>query len=469
MDFPLFFLDDIGNRLMFAIIAVTHVLINHPLAVGAYPLVTVLEWSAWRRNRPDIDELARKITFVLFIITTSLGALTGVGIWLSAALVAPFGIGSLLRIFFWAWFSEWLVFISEVVLILIYYLAWKRWSSGRMKKVHLAVGVILSVMSWLTMGIIVAILGFMMGTGDWVAERSFSSAFFNPLYFPQLAFRTTYAFLGAGLFVWFLLFFFTHKTGDLRRRVVRFVSVWILVMAPLCAASAAWYWSRVPSVMQSNLNVALLTQKYMQWEGTFLVVVAVVIAIVVVFALLGSVRPQLVPHVLLIIPFIFGLYMLAHFERAREFLRKPHVVADYMYSNGVRMDELPVLKRDGLLRYATYAGSRQITTANRLEAGRDVFMLACSRCHTTTGVNGVYKNLTTLYGAEPWDETALTAFVDNMHNTRTFMPPFPGNEAELEALVTFLKDLQTTRNGIRGAQSGGVRVPAPSAAGAAGL
>ena len=38
MDFPLFYLDFIGNRMLIAIVAVVHVLINHPLAVGAYPL-----------------------------------------------------------------------------------------------------------------------------------------------------------------------------------------------------------------------------------------------------------------------------------------------------------------------------------------------------------------------------------------------------------------------------------------------
>ncbi|MCB2202279.1 c-type cytochrome [bacterium] len=469
MDFPLFFLDDLGNRLMFAIIAITHVLINHPLAVGAYPLVTALEWWAYRKNRPDIDNLARKVTFVLFVVTTSVGALTGVGIWLSAALVAPFGIGSLLRIFFWAWFAEWLVFVSEVILILVYYLAWKRWASGTMKKVHIGVGVLLSVMSWFTMAIIVAILGFMMGTGDWVADHNFFSAFFNPLYFPQLLFRTTYALLGAGLFVWFLLYFFTEKGSDLRDRTIRFVATWVLALSPFCAAGAYWYWSRVPSVMQANLDVALLTQKYMQWEGTFLTVVEIVLAVVLLFAITAAIRPKLIPHVALIIPFVFGLYLLGHFERTREFLRKPHVVADYMYSNGVRMDELPVLKRDGMLRHATYVGERQITSVNKLQAGKDVFMLACSRCHTTTGVNGVYGNLTALYGSEPWDEMALVAFVDNMHNTRTFMPPFPGSEPELDALVAFLLDLQKTKQGILGAQTGGVKIPPSPAEGTAQL
>ena len=36
MDFPIFHLDFIGNRLLVAIIAILHTLINHPMAVGGF-------------------------------------------------------------------------------------------------------------------------------------------------------------------------------------------------------------------------------------------------------------------------------------------------------------------------------------------------------------------------------------------------------------------------------------------------
>ncbi|MBD3404471.1 cytochrome c [candidate division GN15 bacterium] len=467
MDFPLYFLDGIGNRLMFAIIAITHVLINHPLAIGAYPLVVALEFWGWRKGRADIDELARKVTFVLFLVTTTLGALTGVGIWLGAALIAPFGIGALLRIFFWAWFIEWFVFIAEVVLVLIYWLAWKRWAEGRMKKLHMGVGVLLAVMSWFTMAVIVAILGFMMGTGSWTADQNFMSAFFNPLYAPQLLFRTAYAMLGAGLFVWFLQFFFTEKGSDLRRRAVRFISIWVLAWTPVCAIGAVWYWGRVPEAARANLDVALMTQKYSQWNDSFLLIVGSIVGLVLLIALIGTIRPKVIPHFVLIIPFVLSLYMLGHFERAREFLRKPHVVADYMYSNGVRMDELPVFQRDGMLTYATYVRHRTVTESNKLEAGEDMFVLACSRCHTTTGVNALTDKFNTLYGSDPWDEAALNAFIENMHLSRTYMPPFPGNDKELGALVAYLQQLQATKRSVLGAQTRGVDVPPPRATGTA--
>ena len=141
-----------------AVIAIGHVIVNHALAVGAMPLVTALEWRAFRRRDEAWDKLAYKILLVCFVITTSVGALTGVGIWFSAALVNPAAIGSLIRVFFMAWLTEWVIFVAEVCLILAYYLTWNNWGKTH-KRLHIGLGAVLSLSSWLTMAIIVAILG----------------------------------------------------------------------------------------------------------------------------------------------------------------------------------------------------------------------------------------------------------------------------------------------------------------------
>ena len=141
-------------------------------------------------------------------------------------------------------------------------------------------------------------------------------------------------------------------------------------------------------------------------------------------------------------PFVLSIWLLGHFERVREFIRKPYVIADYMYANGVRVSALPVYQRDGILPYATYSAVKQATAANALVAGHEVFMLTCSRCHTTAGMNNVITKFEHLYGREPWDHEALVGFIQGMHLTRTYMPPFPGNEAEASALATYLRSLQ---------------------------
>ncbi len=459
MDFPLFHLDGMGNRLLIAVIAIIHVVINHPMAVGVYPLIVLLEAVGIRKADARYDELARRITFVTFIITTSLGAMTGVGIWFSTGVVAPFAIGSLLRVFFWGWFGEWLVFIAEVVLIVAYYMTWQRWRTGRSKQAHLGLGIILSLMSWLTMAIIVAVLGFMMTTGAWRNDQSFWSALMNPLYLPQLAFRTTFAMTTAGLFAWFLIAFFARREPAFRRKVIRWVAGWILAWLPLCLASALWYWQRVPAAMASQIDVALLTQQYAQWSDELGYILAAAVIAILVTALFGLARPRWVPRVALLVPFILGIWMLGHFERTREFIRKPYVIADYMYANGVRTRDLPICQRDGILTHATYASVHEVTDDNRLTAGREVFTLACSRCHTTDGVNSMVAKFETLYGPAPWDAAKTAGKVKWLHGTRPYMPPFPGNDAEAEALVVYIQHVGETGEPLAGAQATGVTTP----------
>jgi pyruvate/2-oxoglutarate/acetoin dehydrogenase E1 component len=53
MDFPMFHLDWLNNRMLIAIIAILHVIINHGLAVGFMPFVTWLEQRGVSRSSKD--------------------------------------------------------------------------------------------------------------------------------------------------------------------------------------------------------------------------------------------------------------------------------------------------------------------------------------------------------------------------------------------------------------------------------
>lgn len=456
MDFPIFHLDGMGNRMLIAVIAIVHVVINHPLAVGIYPLLSFLEWKGMRSEDKRWDQLAKRITFVVFLITTSLGALTGVGIWLSTSLVAPFAIGSLLRVFFWAWFAEWIVFITEVILILAYYLTWDRWQEGRAKRMHLGLGITVSVASWLTMCIIVAVLGFMMDPGAWKEHATFWSAVLNPIYLPQLAFRTTFAMTTAGLFAGFMLGILTKKGCEFRGQAMRVISAWTLIWMPLCGVASWWYMSVVPEAMAGLIPVGMMTQQFAQWQSGFLWIAVSVLGFIGIVALAGVVSPRRVPTFALIVPFLCGIALLGHFERVREFIRKPYVIADYMYSNGIRVDEVAFYKKHGLLPYASYASVRHVTPENQLMAGRDVFAITCSRCHTTNGMNGIVAKMEKLYGTENWDDAQVKSFLDGMHLSHPYMPPFPGNDAEAEALIAYLHDVQQNHTPLEGAQVAGI-------------
>ena len=462
MDFPLFHLDFIGNRMLVALVAITHVIVNHPMAVGAVPLAALLEWIAHRRQDAKLDELAYKFTFVFFIITTSLGALTGVGIWFTTSLVNPDAIGSLLRIFFWAWFIEWTVFVTEVCLILWYFLSWKSMSKNNKRK-HIRLGFTLSVFSWITMAIITGILGFMMNSGqwapfirEWTNNSRLLTAFLNPIYLPQLAFRTSVALMGSGLFFMFLTPFFTNRDKT-RYNVIKYLSLWSLVWMVPTALSAFWYWKRIPPLMENNFPIAITTQNYTNWYHTILIIMAAMIISTIIITLVGLVRAKWLPRAIMIVPFIICIALLGYFERAREFIRKPYVIADYMYANGLMKQHYPIYKEDGILPYATFVTVKQVTPDNQYQAGRDVFLVACSRCHTVSGVNSVTKKLAKLFpGPDPWDPQQISTYIAGMHNVRPYMPPFPGSDAERDALTAFLIAHQNRTFRMEGAQTAGI-------------
>jgi len=514
MDYPIFHLDGMGNRLLVGFVAVLHVLINHALAVGAMPLIALLEWRGMRTGDRRWDDFAYKFLFVCFVITTTVGAMTGVGIWLTTSLVNPAAIGSLLRVFFWAWFTEWLVFITEVVLILSYFLLWKKWCAGAQKKAHLKLGIALGVFSWITMALIVAILGFMMSTGDWTNKPSLFAGIFNPLYLPQLAFRTPLALMSAGVAGLFISALVLKKDDDFQPRLRRFLAGWTLLFIPLTALGGWWYWSAVPKSMLGNLPVAVTTMAFTQWHAQLVQVSWLALAVILMVVVWTLVVPRFrlplatlvsfgvaatlylfnthdqegikigksvaclfflwplltrfwkrqatspwVDRVAFAIPLLLTFALLGYFERVREFIRKPWVIANYMYANGLRAEDYALYQREGILKHAAYVQAREVLPGREVESGKDVFLIACSRCHTTAGMNGVVAKFTALLGKEPWSVEAIATYTRSMHGARSYMPQFPGNDAELKALAAYIAFLQSKPVRLEGVKSAGLVLP----------
>lgn len=459
MDFPIFHLDFMGDRLLIAIIAVIHVLINHGLAVGFIPLVTWLEYKGFKKaihseiTDPDWDRLAYRLMTVAFIITTTVGAMTGVGIWFAASLVNPASIGSLIRVFYGAWFTEWIVFVTEVILILIYYLSWKKsLKSVEAKSRHIMFGTYLSIASWVTMSIIVSILGFMMDTGSWVENKTFIAGFSNPIYLPQLVFRTPLAALMAGTIALFLTVLFTKKDSEIRILAGKSIGKWIIVSAFFAGLGAYWYYNRIPHLMIGNIQIAVGTMDFQSWYDLLVWFIIGAVTVSMLIALITVLRPRFrTPKIIYFIPVLAVLGFAGIFERIREFIRKPYVIGNYMYSNTLRVEDYPLFKRDGLLTYATYSPVSEVTGNNKLVAGEQIFLLACSRCHTTNGINSLVEKFEAMYNFknhEPLDAAAMKAYIAHIENARYFMPPFPGNEKELDALVDYIRQLQKSQTPV---------------------
>ncbi|AGH94869.1 c-type cytochrome [Pseudobdellovibrio exovorus] len=451
MDFPLYHLDFLGNRLLIAIVAITHVVITHALAVGGMLIIACMERKGL--YDPEWDRFAKKTLFSFFLITTTVGAMTGVGIWFSASLVNPTSIASLIRVFFWAWFTEWICFVTEVILILYYYLTWDKWVNDR-KRGHVRLGFNLALTSWLTMAIIVAILAFMMDPGNWLTDKSFLSGFVNPIYLPQLAFRTPLAMVMAGGST-FLVLAFTQVSDDFRKKATKFISKWILAWLPFLGLGSYWYLQAIPDSMRANFNVALTTQEFTSWYKGVLYTIVIAILFVLLLTLKG-IKTGRLSKAVMVTPFIIFIIFMGQFERSREFIRKPYVIGNYLYANGFRKDDYPLLQRDGILKHAPYVSIREITEQNKLAAGREVFNLTCTRCHTVNGVNSVVTKLSHMYGSNPWNVETITNYLAVMHQTRIFMPPFPGNEKERQALAKYLISLQYSQEPFEGVQVIGI-------------
>ena len=445
MDFPIFHLSWVGDRFLFVVIAILHTIINHGLAIGLVPIISIMEFMGLKQQDQEWDDLAYKIMKVVFIITTTVGAITGVGIWFSASLVNPNSIASLIRVFFSAWLLEWLIFVTEVLFVMYYYLTWKKWNSGIKKTKHFLIGYGLSIFSWVTMAIIVAILGFMMDPGEWNEKKTFLNGFLNPIYFPQLMFRTFLALLLGGSVGMFLTYLFTEKNSGIRIKATRFISLWLIINAPLFLIGGLWYWNSIPDLMKNNMSIALGTQQYQDWYQIIYKVLISGVGLAALLALIQLIKPRFKYGLLFYSILVLWLSgCLAMFERSREFIRKPYIIKNYMYANGYKVEDYPLLQKEGILKYADFVSTKVITRDNTVEAGKNVFLLTCSQCHTTKGINALTDKFNNMYGNtnKPWDHEAMKQYIRSMHNARTFMPPFPGNDQEIYALVTYLKVIQ---------------------------
>jgi mono/diheme cytochrome c family protein len=198
----------------------------------------------------------------------------------------------------------------------------------------------------------------------------------------------------------------------------------------------------VPPEMLKNLPVALGTQAY---ESSSQVLVGVLIglaALIAVIAQLGLSVPRALPRFALVLPVLAVVAIAGSFERSREFMRKPYVIYQYMYANRFRVDDYALLNHEGILPYSSYAKVARVAPGNELAAGAEIFRLACSTCHTVNGVNGITAKLANLYRSGPWDAEVITGYIQHLHDVKAYMPPFPGNDAEANALARWLVTLQ---------------------------
>ena len=421
MNYPVWQLDPLGGGLLVILIAVFHVYIAH-FAVGGGLFLVLAERKACRENNPAILDYVRRHARFFLLVTMVLGSTTGVGIWFIISLLNPAATSLLIHTFVFGWAAEWVCFGVEIVSIFLYAYTFGRLDHQR----HQWLGWVYFGAAWLSLFFINGIIGFMLTPGSWPQDGSFWSGFFNPSFWPSLFFRTFFALIIAGLFG--LMTAAWIKDQDLRTTMVRFCVRWLLTPMLFFLGSAWWYRAALPGEVQTMI-FARMPEMRAILDGFLLCA-----PIILVGGLVLTLRaPAGLTKTIAVVLLITGQLYMGFFEFIREGGRRPYILRDLMYSTSVRRDEGERLRHEGLLTSARWVRHRQITDANRLEAGRELFNLLCLPCHSIGGPMRDIKPLTAKF-----TPAGLDAMISGMDLFYPSMPPFTGTKEERAALAQFI-------------------------------
>ncbi len=421
MNYPVWQLDAFGGGLWIILIAVFHVYIAH-FAVGGGLFLVLAERKAEREHNPAILEYVRRHARFFLVLTMVAGSITGVGIWFIIALLNPAATSILIHTFVFAWASEWVFFLLEIVSLFLYAYTFGRLHPSR----HRVLGWIYFGSAWMSLFLINGIIGFMLTPGDWPQTGNFWSGFFNPSFWPSLFFRTFLALIIAGLFG--LLTATWIKDANLRTTMVRFCARWLLVPFVLFATSAFWYRAALPPELEETMFTRMPSMR------PFIDGFLLGSPLLVLGGLLLILRlPAGLSKVLAVGLLLVGQLYIGCFEFIREGGRRPDIIRGVMYSTSIQHKDIARLQRDGLLQTAKWVRHRKITADNKLAAGRELYNLPCLSCHS---IGGPVRDIKPL--AAPFTPSGLEAMISGMDLFSPSMPPFAGTAEERAALAAFI-------------------------------
>lgn len=430
MSYPLWEVPYLGGGLLIAIVAIVHVFISQ-FAVGGGLFLAFTSRKAYREKDRAWLEYLKRHSKVFLIVSVLFGAVTGVGIWFTIALISPAGVSSLIRTFVWGWAIEWCFFLIEMSAILLYYYGWDRVDA----KFHQVLAWVYAGASFLTLAVINGIVSFMLTPGAWLENGSFWSAVFNPGYFPQLLMRTGASLALAGLYG--LATATATGAPGLRERLVHWCSKWVLTAFALFPVGAIWLMAILPAQAR---DLALGGAAPVTIMNGVTLILSVIILWSTYFG--PYKRPAHATFTFAIVMLCLGLITTGGAEWVREGIRKPYIIYGYMYSNGIYAGQ----QKDprGIMATAQWSLYGSVDKApSQIAAGEDMFRLQCAACHTVTGYNGV-KPL-----VKGWTADFAANQIERLDMLKGYMPPFMGNPAERDALAAYLVSLNAkegTRN-----------------------
>ena len=431
MNYPVWDIPLLGNGLVVAIIAIIHVLISH-LAIGGGAFLFVAEWWSNRQSNGDkIREWLHKYATYFLVYTTVFGAVTGVGIWFAIQLANPEATSLLIHQFVFAWATEWVTFIGELTILYYYFYGWNKNSRGLQTFLAGAYFVV----SWFSLFIINGILSFMLTPGNWtIANTDIAAGFFNPGYFPSLIIRTLVMFLLGGLFG-IIVATRVKADDDFKEKIILFSTKWIIPVAVLIPFMVYWYWTTLPetTVLLFKEGVTGVNGGKMEAITRYFWTAASSGVLIIIGAIFVAIRPKAVSTFGAIALFLIAQFGFLGGEFFREMARKPFVIYNVLYSNGLwKHDRLnDDYMKESYIDKAVW--NPDIEPLSR-EHGEWVFRLQCVNCHTRDGYRGIKSR------TESWQGAFGYRWLKTMHETAV-MPPFQGDDNDRAALVSYLLSL----------------------------
>jgi len=442
MDYPIWDLvATVGGGVLVGVVSILHVVVSH-FAIGGGLAIAVIETLSVRRGDAALRELAKRSSKILILVSTVFGAISGVGIWVTIGLVHPAATSALIHTFVWVWAIEWAFFLLEVVTALAYFATWDRVS----KRTHLLLIWLYAFSAFMSLVVIQGILSFMLTPGRWLETRSVTDAFFNPTWLPGLVYRTGICLLLAGAY---LTFAALREKGPARDHMVRLLAGFEAGGALLAYGGYRWWEAALPENVKSLFAGA---QPLLATLHTTRSISLRVLAAVLVVALATLLMPRIKSTAVAVVVLIAAFLSFGSAERLREGARKPFVIRDTMFSNGILVSELPSLNAAGILSKARWAARDVGQSAE--SRGRAVYRAECAACHTQGGYQSIRKvtgsmnadRLRAFLDESKKDGDAWHAVLD--HGAAPPKPrypssaPFVGTDAERDTLVTFLVSLQ---------------------------
>lgn len=452
MEFPVWFTPGLSKGLIIAVVSVLHVFVAQ-FAVGGGLYLVLMERKAHalgERAHPELFGWLHRHTFFFLLLTMVFGALTGVGVWLTMSVSNPAATSTLIHIFLWVWAAEWVFFLLEVVSLLVYYYTYPLMLSGRLSpKTHLRIGYLYAAGAYLSLVLINGVICFMLTPGQALETRSLFDAFLNPSFFPSLFFRSALCLMLAGMFAMFTAS--RIQDTDTRRMVIRISSLLVCIPFVVLLVSSLWYYLALPADRQA----AMLRRT--ADIHPFVIAYGWILPVIFLLGVLAFARAEKLRRPLTVLILCTGLVLVGSFEWMRETGRRPWVIPGYMYSSSVRLEagpqlkergiaaasgwlrELPAFARQNKEKIMSAAGtqdSRESLPAEalRMLEGEMIFAQQCGTCHAVGGAR-----LDILPRLVRFTPNGLAAQIRGQGSPPLdYMPPFYGNEKDIEALVSYL-------------------------------